>query len=177
MRGYLGKKCAQDAPQRYFVHNTRMNALDSQILAQLQVDASLSHAQIGERVHLSASQVSRRIQRMEEDGVIRGHVALLDHEALGLQVEAYVTVKLASYARADVEAFHRRVTSLPSVVECCSLTGDSDYLLRVVSHDLKAFNALINRDLLDHGDVANVRSSIVLDRIKRTTALPLKSGG
>ena len=160
----------------YFVrnaHNPRMDATDRRILEQLQTDAARSHADIGDVVHLSPSQVSRRIQRMQAEGVIRAQVALLNPEALGLQVEAYVTVKLASFARAEVEAFHHRITTLPEVVECCSMTGDSDYLLRVMTTDLKAFNRLINRDLLDHGDVAAVRSSIVLDRIKRTSALPL----
>jgi len=163
-------ECARYGDRR---RELRMDSTDWQILEQLQLDATASHAQIGERVHLSTSQVSRRIQRMSDEGVIRGQVALLDHEALGLGVEAYVTVKLASYARRDVQAFHQRIKSLPSIVECCSLTGGSDYLLRVLSTDLKAFNALINRDLLDHGDVASVRSSIVLDRIKRTMAIPL----
>jgi len=150
-----------------------MDPIDAQILTQLQKDASRSHAQIGERVNLSASQVSRRIQRLQEAGVIRSQVALLDPESLGLQVEAYVTVKLASYSRPDVQAFHRRVTALDAVVECSALTGGSDYLLRVVTRDLKSFNELINHELLGHGDVASVRSSIVLDRIKRTTALPM----
>jgi Lrp/AsnC family leucine-responsive transcriptional regulator len=148
-------ECARYGDRR---RELRMDSTDWQILEQLQLDATASHG---------------RIQRMSDEGVIRGQVALLDHEALGLGVEAYVTVKLASYARRDVQAFHQRIKSLPSIVECCSLTGGSDYLLRVLSTDLKAFNELINRDLLDHGDVASVRSSIVLDRIKRTMAIPL----
>lgn len=156
------------------MHHLRMDKIDRRILAHLQRDASQSHAQIGEQVHLSPSQVSRRIQRMESEGIIRAQVALLSEEALGLMVEAYVTVTLTSYAKSQVEAFHHRVSDLGAVVECCSLTGDSDYLLRVLSTDLKSFNELITRDLLGHGDVASVRSSIVLDRIKRTTALPLR---
>jgi Lrp/AsnC family leucine-responsive transcriptional regulator len=150
-----------------------MNRIDRKILAQLQTDASISHAELGARVNLSPSQCSRRIARLQEIGVIRATVALLDETELGLQLEAYVTVTLTSYARSQVEAFHARVVELSEVIECCSLTGDSDYLLRVLTKDRAAFSEFLNEDLLGHGDVARVRSSIVLDRIKRTTALPL----
>ncbi len=150
-----------------------MNRIDRKILALLQTDASISHADLGARVNLSPSQCSRRIARLQELGIIRGTVALLDEAELGLQLEAYVTVTLSSYARSEVQAFHSRVVELPQVIECCSLTGDSDYLLRVLTKDRAAFSQFLNEDLLGHGDVARVRSSIVLDRIKRTTALPL----
>jgi Lrp/AsnC family leucine-responsive transcriptional regulator len=150
-----------------------MNRIDRKILALLQTDASISHADLGARVNLSPSQCSRRIARLQELGIIRGTVALLDETELGLQLEAYVTVTLSSYARSEVQAFHSRVVELPQVIECCSLTGDSDYLLRVLTKDRAAFSKFLNEDLLGHGDVARVRSSIVLDRIKRTTALPL----
>jgi Lrp/AsnC family leucine-responsive transcriptional regulator len=150
-----------------------MNRIDRKILALLQTDASISHADLGARINLSPSQCSRRIARLQELGIIRGTVALLDEAELGLQLEAYVTVTLSSYARSEVQAFHSRVVELPQVIECCSLTGDSDYLLRVLTKDRAAFSKFLNEDLLGHGDVARVRSSIVLDRIKRTTALPL----
>jgi Lrp/AsnC family leucine-responsive transcriptional regulator len=153
-----------------------MNRVDRKILALLQTDASISHAELGERVNLSASQCSRRIARLQELGIIRGMVALLDEAGVGLQLEAYVTVTLASYARPVVAGFHSRIGKLPEVIECCSLTGDSDYLLRVLTRDRPAFSKFLNEDLLGPGDVARVRSSIVLDRIKRTTALPLPEG-
>jgi Lrp/AsnC family transcriptional regulator, leucine-responsive regulatory protein len=153
-----------------------MNRIDRQILALLQTDASLSHAELGAQVNLSPSQCSRRIARLQELGIIRGMVALLDEAELGLQLEAYVTVRLTSYARKVVTAFHARIADLPEVIECCSLTGDNDYLLRVLTRDRAAFSQFLNEDLLGHGDVARVRSSIVLDRIKRTTALPLPQG-
>jgi Lrp/AsnC family leucine-responsive transcriptional regulator len=153
-----------------------MNRIDRKILALLQTNASISHADLGARVNLSPSQCSRRIARLQELGIIRGTVALLDEAELGLQLEAYVTVTLSSYARSEVQAFHSRVVELPQVIECCSLTGDSDYLLHVLTKDRAAFSKFLNEDLLGHGDVARVRSSIVLDRIKRTTALPLPDG-
>jgi Lrp/AsnC family leucine-responsive transcriptional regulator len=150
-----------------------MDRTDRKLLALLQADATPSHAELAERVHLSPSQVSRRIQRLTADGVIRAQVALLNEAALGLGVEAYVTVTLASYAREVAAGFHARVAALGEVVECCALTGDADYLLRVLTRDLAAFSRLMNEDILGHGDAAGVRSSIVLDRIKRTTELPL----
>jgi Lrp/AsnC family leucine-responsive transcriptional regulator len=151
----------------------RMDKMDRRLLALLQEDASLSHIEIGEKVHLSASQCSRRLQRLQQEGYIAKQVALLDSEKLGLQVEAYVTVTLTSHVAGAATAFHERVRRHPSILECCGLTGDADYLLHVVTENLAAFSALINDHLLGEGHVATVRSSIVLTRIKRTTALPL----
>lgn len=150
-----------------------MDEIDRNILAQLQMDSGRSHADLADVVHLSASQVSRRISRLQAEGVIRGQVALLDEQALGLQVEAFVAVAMASYAPDAVRAFHDRISALEEVLDCCATTGDSDYLLRVVARDLRAYSRLMNEEILGHGDVASVRSSVVLDRIKRTTALPL----
>jgi Lrp/AsnC family leucine-responsive transcriptional regulator len=150
-----------------------MDRLDLKILARLQHDAAVSHAELGEQIGLSASQVSRRIQRLSQDGVVRRQVALLDPESLGLNVEAYVLVSLASYAKGVAEGFHARMIGIAEVVECCALTGDSDYLLHLMARDLPSLSRLINEELLGHGDIANVRSNIVLNRVKRTTALPL----
>ena len=147
--------------------------MDRKILQQLQVDSSLSHADLGEIVNLSSSQVSRRIARLQQEGVIRQQVTLLDADSLGLQVEAFVTVTMASYAADIINRFHERISALDGVLDCCATTGGSDYLLRVVAADLKGLSKIINEDLLGHGDVASLRSSVVLDRIKRTTALPL----
>jgi DNA-binding Lrp family transcriptional regulator len=150
-----------------------MDQTDRRILGQLQIDASRSHADLGDLVHLSASQVSRRIARMQQDGPIRKQVAILDETGLGLTVEAYISITLTSYSRDVVSGFHARVSALDQVLDCCATTGDADYLLRIVARDLKSLSRLINEALLGHGDVANVRSSITLDVIKRTTALPL----
>ncbi len=91
-------------------------------------------------------QVSRRIQRLTQDAVIRRQVALLDPESLGLNVEAYVLVSLASYAKGVAEAFHKRMIGLAEVVECCALTGDSDYLLHLMARDLPSLSHLINEE-------------------------------
>ena len=150
-----------------------MDELDRKILTQLQHDSSRSHADLGALVNLSASQVSRRIARMQADGLIRKQVAICDEAALGLTVEAYVSITLGSYAREVVTRFQDRVSALAEVLDCCATTGDADYLLRIVTRDLKELSRLINDELLGHGDVDAVRSSITLNVIKRTTALPL----
>jgi Lrp/AsnC family leucine-responsive transcriptional regulator len=88
-------------------------------------------------------------------------------------VEAYVAVSLSSYAPDVVRKFHERMAMLDEVLSCASTTGDLDYLLRIVVRDLRAYSHLMNTELLGHGDVASVRTSVVLDRIKHTTALPI----
>lgn len=150
-----------------------MDRTDRRILSQLQSDSALSHAEIGDLVHLSPSQVSRRIVKLQQDGIIRKQVTLLDDERLGLQVEAFVAVTMSSYASEVVRKFHERMCALEEVLECSATTGDADYLVRIVARDLRAYSRLMNRELLGHGDVSNVRSSVVLERIKHTTALPL----
>jgi Lrp/AsnC family leucine-responsive transcriptional regulator len=150
-----------------------MDRIDRRLLALLQEDAGLSHTDLGQRVHLSASQCSRRVQRLQQEGYIARQVVLLDERKLGLQVEAYVMVTLSSHKVEKAAMFHQRVREHPAIVECCALTGDADYLLRVVTETLPGFADLLNNALLGKGDVASVRSSIVLTRIKRTTALPM----
>ncbi len=150
-----------------------MDKLDRQLLALLQTDASRAHADLAKLVNLSPSQVSRRVARLEAEGYIRATVALLSEAALGLQVEAYVAVAMASYAPDVVRGFHARISALEEVLDCRATTGDSDYLLRIVARDLASYSRLMNEQLLGHGDVASVRSSVVLDRIKHTTSLPL----
>jgi Lrp/AsnC family transcriptional regulator, leucine-responsive regulatory protein len=151
----------------------RMDSVDRQILILLQANAALSHSEIADQVHLSASQVSRRIARLETEGFICQQVALLSEAKLGLNVEAYVSVSLSSYAHDVVAGFQNRVSALEHVLDCSATTGEADYLLRIIVPDLNAFSALLNHDLLGHGDIASVRSNVVLQRIKRTSALPV----
>lgn len=152
-----------------------MDRIDRKILQHLQRDAAMSHAELGERVHLSASQVSRRIQRLQNEGIISRHVALLDEYKLGLNVEVYVAVSLSSYAPESVTKFHERMARLHEVMLCASTTGDLDYLLRIVTKDLRSYSKFLNNEILGHGDVSSVRSSVVLDRIKHETSLPIQN--
>lgn len=150
-----------------------MDKIDRQLLALVQEDASLSHSEIAEKVNLSPSQCSRRLQRLQQDGYIVRQVALLNEAKLELHVEAYVMVALTTHVAGAAASFRQRMNQLEEVIDFCSLTGDIDYLLHVVTRSLASFTELINEHILGKGDVASVRSSIVLQRIKRTTALPL----
>ncbi len=152
-----------------------MNGLDSfdfRLLGALQTDAQLTNAQLAERVRLSPSQISRRIQRLEQEGFIDRRVAILNSEKLGLGVTAYVTIVMRSHAETEIKTFRERLLRLPEVQECCKITGHADYLLKIITNDLKGYNRILTEYLLKAPEVASVRSSIVLEEIKRTTNLP-----
>jgi Lrp/AsnC family leucine-responsive transcriptional regulator len=150
-----------------------LDNFDLRLLHALQIDGHSTHADLAERVRLSPSQISRRIQRLEQLGFIDRHVTLLNSEKLGLDVRAYVTIVLRSHAETEIKAFHERLLRLPEVQECCKITGDADYLLKITTSDLKSYNRILTEYLLKAPEVASVRSGIVLEEIKNTTALPL----
>jgi len=148
---------------------------DRAILEALQDDASLSHAEVGERVGVSAASAWRRIKRLEEAGVIAGRVALVDAGLAGLTVQVVVTVTLRSHGDGQREAFEKWARLHPEVMSCYALTGDKDYVLHVVVRDMVAYDHFLTGDLLHQDYVASASSSIVLREIKYTTALPIAS--
>lgn len=149
-----------------------LDRLDLRILDCLQTDASLSTAEIAERVGLSTTPCWRRIQNMEKAGVVRARVALLDRERLNLGVDVFVSLRISRHSDEWLEGFTRAIDAFPEVMEFYRLSGDVDYLLRVVVSDIKAFDAFYKR-LIRHTDIADVSSSFAMERIKYTTALPL----
>ncbi len=150
-----------------------LDAIDAKILDLIQKDASLSVADVAERVGLSSSPCWRRIKRLEERGVIRGRVTLLDRDRIGLGFEVYASVKLALPTRENLEAFEAAVLKLPEVVECVLITGGEDYTLRIITSDMHAYDEFLRDKILGLGLVADVRSRIVVRSVKTTTALPL----
>lgn len=146
---------------------------DLEILSELQRNGRVTNSALGEKVHLSMSQVSRRIQRLEESGVIRQYAAMLDSEVLGLGVLAITSVTLGRHGDTQGDAFEAAVADMPEVLECLSVTGEADYILRVVSTDLASFSDFMMKRLLRLPGVVNVKSNIALKRIKETHALPL----
>ena len=157
-----------------------MDAIDRRILAILQENGRLSNQEIADRVNLSPSPCLRRIRRLEECGVIRGYVALLDAQRLGLGLLAYVNVRLEKGGgptlspRGDVthaDLFRATVQTWPEVVACHAMTGEMDYLLRVQVEDMAHFSRFVQDQLLHHQSVIDVRTSFSLDTIKETTAL------
>ena len=153
-----------------------LDGFDLKILAALQQDGRLGNQDLAERVALSASQCSRRRIRLEEAGIIRGYRAELAAERLGLTVLVFVQVTLATHSRDNARRFAELVRGLECVLEAHALTGDSDYLLKIVVPDLKALSAVVNEALLPHESVAHVRSSIVLDTLKAEARLPMPGG-
>ncbi|WP_323119461.1 Lrp/AsnC family transcriptional regulator [Burkholderia alba] len=159
-----------------------LDAIDRRILAILQENGRLSNQEIAERVNLSPSPCLRRIRRLEEAGVITGYVALLDPQKLGLDLLAYVSVRLEKRgglapARGDAthaELFRVAVQAWPEVVACHAMTGDMDYLLRVQVEDMAHFSRFVQEQLLHHPSVIDVKTSFSLDRFKETTALPIR---
>jgi len=152
---------------------TDIDHTDLRLLACLQEAARLSNVELSERVHLSPSQCHRRLRRLEQAGLIRGYAALLDRERLGFGVVAFVNVTLEKQSEHPAQAFNQAVQELPEILECHAVSGEADYLLRVVAADLKAFSDFLMHRLLRLPMVAHVRSSILLDEVKATTALPL----
>jgi len=149
------------------------DGFDLKLLTALQENAALTNAELGDLIGLSASQVSRRRQKLEEAGVIRRYRAALDPEALGLRVTAYVGVTLGAHSRENARKFRNMVTAMPEVQEAYTLTGDVDYMLKIVVPDLKKLSRIINDDLLPQEAVQHVRSSIAMETLKDDNFLPL----
>jgi Lrp/AsnC family transcriptional regulator len=150
-----------------------MDRNDVRILETLQQHGNLSAAEVAEKVGLTTSTCWRRITALEESGVIRKRVALLDREKVGLTVTVFSRVKLATQGRDALAKFEQAVRELPEVLECYTLMGEADFLLRIVTRDIKAYEAFFLDHLSRLPDVQSVTSSIALSVIKETTALPL----
>jgi len=154
--------------------SVELDATDLQILALLQADASLSIAEIAERVGLSSSPAWRRIERLKKAGVILRQVTLLDSDKLGLTFEVFASVKLQLPTRENLERFESAVAGWPQVVECATVTGAIDYMLRVVTTDMHAYDDFLRDKMLALGLVSDVQSRIVMRVPKRTTSAPLE---
>jgi DNA-binding Lrp family transcriptional regulator len=150
-----------------------VDGFDLKMLAALQDDGRLTNQQLADAVGLSASQCSRRRTRLEDDGIVAGYHADLAAERLGFNVVAFVHITLATHSPDNAKHFHDLVLRVDDVQEAYSLTGDADYLLKIILRDLKSLSDIVNNVLMPHPSVAHVRSSIVLDRLKATTKLPL----
>lgn len=146
---------------------------DLLLLTALQRDGRITNATLGEQASLSASQVSRRVQRLEEARVVSGYAALLDAHAIGLGVTAYAQIILDRHDKQRPAQFEREVAALPEVVECFAVTGEADYVLRIVSPDLTAFSDLMTKRLLTLPGVVQVKTNIALSKVKQTHELPL----
>lgn len=153
--------------------NAGLDALDRRILRALQEDARISNVALAEQIGLSPTPCLRRVRTLEGEGVIRRYAALVDQGAVGLPVSVFVSVSLERQVEGVLEAFETRVRERPEVMECYLMTGDSDYLLRVVTADLGAYERFLMEHLTRIPGVASIRSSFALKQVTYKTALPL----
>lgn len=151
-----------------------IDRFDRKILALLQQDARLTNNELSTKVNLSASQCSRRRQRLEDEGFVRGYRAVLDRDRLGFPLVNVITVTLATHNRDNARHFAGLLARLPEVQEAHALTGEMDYILKVVTPDLKSLADFVNGVLLPHESVQHVKTAIVLETLKETDALPLE---
>ena len=150
-----------------------LDRIDRRIVDALQRDGRLANNELAAQVNLSPSPCLRRVRSLEEAGVIKRYVALVDPAKVGLHMLAYVSVKLEKKGQMPAEDFASAVDTWSEVTECYSMTGDMDYLLRVQVEDLDHFSRFIMGKLLKQSGVADVKSSFALQRVKETTVLPV----
>ena len=151
----------------------KLDAIDIKILNALQEDASISNIELADRVGLSQSPCLRRVKALEEARIIRKRVTLLEPRAIDLTVNVFVSVTLEKQVRERLQDFEAEVLRRPEVLECYLMTGESDYLLRVMVQDLDAYERFLKNHLTRIPGVASIKSSFALNQVQYRTALPL----
>ncbi|MFT5658780.1 MAG: Lrp/AsnC family transcriptional regulator [Gammaproteobacteria bacterium] len=151
----------------------KLNPQDVKILELLQQDASLSTNKIASRVNISQSPCWRRINHLQEQGVICKQVALLDREKLGMEVVVFTTVNLSNHGRNNLEGFEREVIIFPEVTECYTMAGAWDYMLKIVTMNIRHYEVFVREQLMMLPHIGEVHSHIAVTEIKNTTQLPL----
>ena len=148
---------------------------DVQILKLLQRDATASTASIAEQINVSQSPCWRRINRLEQEGLIKGKVALLDREALGMEVVVFATVNLTSIGRQNLLEFEQDIVRYPEVVECYTMTGIWDYMLKIITRDIRHYEEFVRNTLTTSPSIRELHSHMAVTEIKNITELPLDS--
>jgi Lrp/AsnC family transcriptional regulator len=145
---------------------------EHKLLKALQEDVTLSQIELAERSGLSRTSVWRSVRELDDAGVIRNKVALLDPRALGLQIHVLLSVTMVAHSDKIRQSFETHVEGLPEVMECFSVSGERDYVLQIISRDMESYNEFLNTKILHHASVHSASSSFALRRVKYTTALP-----
>lgn len=153
----------------------KLSPPDLQILDALQRDGSLTTQEIADRINISQSPCWRRINRLEQQGIISKKVVLLDREKLGMDVVVFTTINLSTQGRDNLEDFEREVEILPEVMECYTMTGTWDYMLKIVVKDIRHYELFVRQKLTKLAHVGQVHSHIAVTEIKNSTVLPLDS--
>lgn len=150
----------------------KLDRLDAKILHRLQLDAGISNAELAEQVGLSANACWRRVKRLDDEGIIRARVALLDPAQLGLAVTVFVTIKTTEHNERWLNTFSRGVSALPEVVEFYRMSGDVDYMLKILVRDIADYDRVYKK-LIAVAPLSDVSSSFAMEQIKSSTALPI----
>jgi Lrp/AsnC family leucine-responsive transcriptional regulator len=150
-----------------------LDAIDLKILKALQYDGRMPLAKLGEMVGLSPSPCLRRIRILEAAGVIARYVAVLDQRRVGLPISVFASIKLERQEEQALNRFAKAVGRWPEVLECYLMTGQRDYLLRIVVEDLSAYERFLKEKLTRHAGIASIESSFALEQVKYTNALPI----
>jgi Lrp/AsnC family leucine-responsive transcriptional regulator len=155
------------------MENAKLDAIDCKILEVLQQDGRISNVDLATAVQLSAPQCFRRVRALEERGVVRGYRALVNPEALGLGVTAFVSLSIESSAFGRVREIEALLRDIPELLELHMMSGDADYLLKLVARDLKQLGSLLTDRLMQIEGVADVRSMVCLEELKPPSGLPI----
>ncbi len=148
---------------------------DTEILRLLQADATISTASIAEHINLSQSPCWRRINRLEQEGLIQRRVALLDRDALGMEVVVFATINLTSTGRQNLIEFEQEIVGHPEVMECYTMTGIWDYMLKIVTRDIRHYEAFVRNTLTASPSIRELHSHMAVTEIKNSTELPLET--
>ena len=173
MNGAAGAKKPRATGARAGDWPPRLDDLDRRLLALLQRDGRTTSVELARRLGLSPPGLQRRMRRLEAAGVIRGYTALVDRAAVGLDLLCFVEVKLAHHRPDCVARFRDEVQAIPEVLECHYLTGESDYLIKIVVPNHKALETVLFEGLMRIDGVDRIHTSIVVNEVKASTALPL----
>ena len=152
---------------------TDLDAIDRKILAILQSDSRVTMPDLADRVGLSVSPCHRRVKLLEERGVISRYIAMVDQKSVGLPVSVFISIKLERQKEEDLNRFAKAISKWEEVLECYLMTGNRDYLLRVVTADLPSYEAFLKTKLTRLDGIASIESSFALSQVKYSIALPV----
>jgi Lrp/AsnC family leucine-responsive transcriptional regulator len=157
--------------------NPKLDDIDRRIVQALQTDGRMSILDLAAQVGLSPSPCARRVRLLEEAGVIKGYVAVIDQEKLGLPVSVFASIKLERQREEELDRFGAAVQRWPEVADCYLMTGQRDYLLRIIVSDLAAYERFLKDKLTRLDNVASIESSFALGQVKRSFSVPVELGG
>lgn len=151
----------------------QLDAIDIKIIRALQSDGKMTIGDLAEQVGLSASPCARRVRILEQAGIIKGYSAVIDQTKVGLPISAFASIKLERQREEDLDRFAQAVAKWPEVVDCYLMTGQRDYLMRIVARDLEAYEQFLKQKLTRLDGVASIETSFALGQVKRSEVLPI----